>query len=135
MRMKGFCQGSRQHVSCQRQGSVSTRASKDSLCSRTGGDVPSRGFQDDQHGRGPPEVEQSLASGGNGLVVAGARAEEIAQFIVSPAEPSRRSRALEAPHGPVSAFYAAVVLLQPVIQVGTGPVPHTLASVVRMARG
>ena len=38
-------------------------------------------------GRGPPEVEQSLAVGGYVLVVAGAEAEEVAQFIVSPAEP------------------------------------------------
>src|SRR5215213_6269270 len=45
-------------------------------------------------------------------------------------KPGRTGRpiwALEAPHGPVAAFDAAVVLLQPVVQVGTGPVPHTLA--------
>src|SRR4051794_26817281 len=53
-------------------GSVRARASKYSLCSRTGGNVPSRGFQDGQHGRGPPEVEQSPAIGGNMLMVAGA---------------------------------------------------------------
>src|SRR3954447_10227572 len=101
-------------------GSVSTRASKYSLCSRTCGDVSSCGLQDGQHGRGPPEVEQSLAVGGNVLVAAGLRAEEVAQFVVSATEPSCRSRALEAPHGPVAAFDAAVVLLQPVIQVGAG---------------
>src|SRR4051812_8095565 len=60
-------------------------------------------------------------------MVAGAGAEEVAQFIVSPAEPGGRSWALEAPHGPISAFDAAVILLQPVIQVGAGPVPHALA--------
>src|SRR4051794_39109154 len=60
------------------------------------------------------------------LVRAGARAEKVAEFIVSPAEPGGRSRALEAPHGPVAAFDAAVILLQPVVQVATGPVPHTL---------
>src|SRR5215212_8798903 len=109
---------------CRRPGSVRARASKYSLCFRTCGDVQSRGFQDGQHGRGPPEVEQSPAIGGNVLVVAGVRAEEVAEFIVSPAEPGGRSGAFEAPHGPVSAFDAAVVLLQPVIQVGTGPVPY-----------
>src|SRR3954447_11354114 len=69
-------------------GSVSTRASKYSLCSRTCGDVSSCGFQDGQHGRGPPEVEQSLAVGGNMLVMAGAEAEKVAEFIVSATEPS-----------------------------------------------
>src|SRR3954468_16668108 len=54
-------------------GSVSTRASKYSLCSRTCGDVSSCGLQDGQHGRGPPEVEQSLAVRGNMLVMAGVR--------------------------------------------------------------
>jgi len=61
------------------------------------------------------------------LMLARARAEKVAQFIVSATEPSGGSRTFEAPHGPVSAFDAAVILLQPVIQVGTGPVPHTLA--------
>src|SRR3954447_1576082 len=111
---------------CSR-GSVRARASKYSLCSRTCGNVPSRGFQDGQHRHGAAEEVESAAIGGNVLVVAGARAEKVAEFIVSPAEPGGRSRALEAPHGPVSAFDAAVILLQPVIQVATGPVPHTLA--------
>ncbi len=44
-------------------------------------------MQNGQHGRGPPEVKQSAAVGGNVLVMAGAEAEEVAQFIVSPAEP------------------------------------------------
>src|SRR4051812_17027051 len=35
--------------------------------------------------------------------------------------------ALEAPHGPVAAFDAAVILLQPIVQGGAGPVPHILA--------
>ena len=68
-------------------GSVRARASKYSLCSRTDDDVLSRSFQDGQHGRSPPEVEQSLAIGGYVLVGAGARAEDVAQFIVSATEP------------------------------------------------
>src|SRR3954468_23251564 len=108
-------------------GSVSTRASKYSLCSRTCGDVPSRGFQDGQHCHGPPEEEQSASVGGYVLVMAGAEAEKVAEFIVGPTEPGGRSGAFEAPHGPIAAFDAAVVLLQPVIQVGAGPVPHIFA--------
>src|SRR3954454_13723320 len=65
--------------------------------------------------------------GGNGLVVARARAEKVAEFIVSATEPSGGSGAFEAPHGSIAAFDAPVVLLQPVVQVGTGPVPHALA--------
>src|SRR4051794_35534532 len=41
-------------------------------------------------------------------------------------DPSRGSGAFEAPHGPVAAFDAAVVLLQPVIQVGVSAVPHSV---------
>jgi len=67
----GFCQGSRQ------QGSPGLEWA----------DPWSGGLQDGQHGHTPPEVEQSAAIGGNMLMVAGAEAEEVAQFIVSPAEP------------------------------------------------
>src|SRR5215204_386862 len=70
-------------------GSVRARASQYSLCSRTYGDIPSCGLQDGQHGRSPPEVEQSAAVGGNVLMVAGAEAEEVAQFIVGATEPGR----------------------------------------------
>src|SRR3954463_4083931 len=58
---------------------------------------------------------------------AGAGTEKVAQFIVSATEPGGRSGALEAPHGPVATLDAAVILLQPVVQVGAGPVPHALA--------
>src|SRR4051794_15747241 len=61
------------------------------------------------------------------LMVAGARAEEAAQFIVCATEPSGGSGAFEAPHWSVAPFDAAVVLLQPVIQVSTGSVPHAFA--------
>src|SRR3954447_17584408 len=70
-----------------RHGSVRARASKDTLCSRTCGDGPSRGFQDGQHRHGAAEELESAAIGGHVLMGAGARAEDVAQFIVSPAEP------------------------------------------------
>src|SRR4051794_22028529 len=100
-----------------REGLCLTCASKYSVCCRTCGDIRSGGRHDGPHGRGLPELEQSLAVGGHVLVMAGAEAEKVAQFIVSPAEPGGRSRAFEAPHGPVAAFDAAVILLQPVVQV------------------
>ncbi len=69
-------------------GSVRTRASKYRLCWDEA-NPGSCGLQDGQHGRSPPEVEQSASVGGNVLVMAGAEAEEVAQFIVSATEPGR----------------------------------------------
>src|SRR3954447_22314468 len=92
-----------------RGGSVRSRASQYRL-SWNEADPRSRGLQDGQHRHGPPEVEESAAIGGNVLMGVGARAEEVAQFIVSPAEPSGGSRTFEAPHGPVSAFDAPMIL-------------------------
>src|SRR3954453_1837501 len=62
------------------------------------------GLQDGQHRHTPPEGEERASVGGNMLVMAGARGEEVAQFIVRPAEPSGRSGAFEPPHGAVAAF-------------------------------
>jgi len=68
-------------------GSVRARASKRSLRFRMGGCVSLRGFQDAQHGRHATEKLQSAATGGNVLVMAGARAKKVAEFVVGPAEP------------------------------------------------
>jgi hypothetical protein len=68
-----------------------------------------------------------VAIGGNVLVRAGTETEEVSELVVTSAEPGGRSRALEAPHRPVPAFDAPVVLLQPIIQVAAGPVPHPFA--------
>src|SRR4051794_7817134 len=103
-------------------GSVRARARKYCL-SWDEANPGSCGLQDGQHGRGPPEVEESAAIGGNVLVMARARAEDVAEFIVGATEPSGGSGAFEAPRGSIATFDAAVILLQPVIQVGTGPVP------------
>jgi hypothetical protein len=56
-----------------------------------------------------------VAIGENVLVRAGAETKEVSEFIVTSAEPGGRSRALKAPHGPVSAFDAPVVLLDGLI--------------------
>ena len=69
-------------------GSVRARASKYNLCSQTGGDVPSRGFHDGQHGHGAAEELESAAIGGHMLMVTEAGAEEVAQFVVSATEPA-----------------------------------------------
>ena len=61
------------------------------------------------------------------LMMAGATAQEAAPFIVCATEPSGGSGAFEALHWSVARFDAAVVLLQPVIQVSTGSVPHAFA--------
>ena len=67
-------------------GSVRARANKYRPCWNEA-DPWSRGLQDGQHGRGPPEEEQSASVGGHVLVMAGAEADEVAQFIVGLAEP------------------------------------------------
>src|SRR3954469_12130052 len=69
-------------------GSGRARASKYNLCSRTGGNVLSRSFQDGQHGHAAAEKLESAAIGGNVLMMAGAEAKEVAQFIVCATEPS-----------------------------------------------
>ena len=68
-----------------------------------------------------------MATGGDVLVRAGAGAEEVSELVVASAEPGGRSGALGAPHGPVPAFDAPVVLRQPVVQVAARPVPHPFA--------
>src|SRR3954453_6988002 len=66
-----FCQGSRQKVSPEWDEAHSG----------------SCGLQDGQHRHSPPEKEESAAIGGNVLVVAGAEAEKVAQFVVGATEP------------------------------------------------
>jgi hypothetical protein len=73
------------------RGSVRARASKYRL-SWDEANPGSCGLQDGQHGRGPRRWSSLRRVGGNVLMVAGARAEEVAQFIVSAAEPGGRSR-------------------------------------------
>ena len=73
-------------------------------------------LQDGKDGRGPAKEERSAAGGGDVLVAAGTGAEEVAELVVAATEPGGRPGALEAAHGPASAFQAPVVLFQPVIQ-------------------
>ena len=56
--------------------------------SRRRGDGRLCGPEDTQHGHGPAEEEeQSAVVGGDMLVVAGAEAEEVAELVVTSAEP------------------------------------------------
>ena len=79
------------------------------------GELRLRGLHDRKRSRGATEVEQATAVGGDVLVVASVRAEEVAEFVVAATEPLRRGEALEAPHPSRAPFHAAVVLLEPVI--------------------
>ena len=66
---------------------------------------------------------EATSDGGNGLVVATAATKKIAQFAVLSAEATSGLIGFEAPHTSDPPLDAAVVLLEPVIQIGTGPVP------------
>src|SRR5687767_2044355 len=63
-------------------GSVRARASKYRLCFRTGDDVRSCGFQHAQHRHSAAEELEAAPIGGNRLVMAGAEAEKVAEFVV-----------------------------------------------------
>lgn len=114
-------------VQARRFGFVSSRAGR--FRSVAGRAAPlraaSRGFKDGQHGHSPSEVKQTAAEeGGNVLVVAGLNAEKVAELVITATEPSRRAGTLKPKHGPVLAFQAAVVPLQPIVKVAARPVPH-----------
>src|SRR3954451_8113273 len=81
-----------------------------------------RGLEDGERGSGTPEVEQATAAGGDGLVVVGRVAEDVAEFVVAAAEALCRGEALEAPHTSRAALHAPVVLLQPIVLECAGPV-------------
>ena len=59
------------------------------------------------------------------LALAGAK--DVTQLVVALAEPASGAWTLEPTHRPVAAFDAAMVLLQTIIQVAAGTVPHRLA--------
>jgi hypothetical protein len=86
----GFVEGLCAPFYAARRGSVSSRASQYRSCSRTRCTAAAlRGLQDAQRGHGAAEEEHSAAEGGDVLVAAGARAEEVAQLIVPSTEPRR----------------------------------------------
>src|ERR687885_168138 len=81
-----------------------------------------RGLEHCERSAGTTEVEQATTIGGDMLVVAGAGAEEVAELVIASAEPLRRDEALEAAHASCAPFHAPMILPQPVVFVGAGPV-------------
>src|SRR5271156_741427 len=72
-------------------------------------------------------LEQTAATGGDRLVVAGGETAEVAKLVVASTEPCGRIEALEAAHTSDATFDAAVILLKAIVQVGAGPVLHAPA--------
>src|SRR5829696_9747801 len=66
-------------------------------------------------------MKQAMAVGGDVLIVAGAGAEEVAEFVVAPTEALGGGEALEAAHTSDAAFDAAMILFQAIVFVATGP--------------
>ena len=60
------------------------------------------------------------------FALAGTDSQEIPEFIEPAAEASSRPGVLEAAHGSVSVLDSTVILFEPVVQVGIGPVPDRL---------
>ena len=81
-----------------------------------------RRFEKSERAGGTTEVKQATAAGGDILVVAGAGAEKVAQFVVASTKALRGCEALEAPHTSYAAFYAPMVLLDsPIANDKNGP--------------
>ena len=70
---------------------------------------------------------EAAEGGGNDLVVTASGAEEVAELAVLSTEVMGCLVALEASHTSDPALDAAMVLFQPVVQVGAVPVPDGLA--------
>src|SRR3954452_17838867 len=86
-----------------------------------------RRLENSEHTAGTTEVKQAAAAGGDVLVVAGARVEEVAELVVASTEALRGCEALEPAHTPRAPFHAPVVLLQSVVLVGACPVLNMAA--------
>jgi hypothetical protein len=67
------------------------------------------GIQNCERSCSTTEMQQTSAVGRDRLIVAGAGAEEVAEFIVATTEALRRNEALEAPHASCSAFHALMI--------------------------
>jgi hypothetical protein len=66
---------------------------------------------------------RATSDGGNGLVVAKAATKKITEFAVLSAEATGGLIGLEAPHTSDPPLDAAMVLLEPIVQVSARPVP------------
>ena len=85
------------------------------------------GLQDGEHSGCTAEMENAALVGGDMLVVTDARTEVVAEFVVTATEAFRRSEALEPAHTSDVAFYAPVILFEPIVSVSAGAVGDPLA--------
>jgi hypothetical protein len=79
-------------------------------------------------------MKQATTAGGGRLVVAAAKTEEVAEFVLAATEALGRDDALEPAHPSGASFDATGILLKSVILVRAGPV-HDPPGVERIARG
>src|ERR1700743_2938092 len=70
---------------------------------------------------------QPVVIGGNMLVAIGPRSEVVAEFVVASTKPGSGLAALEPSHWLVSALDAAMILLNPVVEIAAGPMARTVA--------
>ncbi|WP_424138086.1 hypothetical protein, partial [Roseomonas chloroacetimidivorans] len=92
-------------------------------CTRRLADAASlRCGENGERGCGATEMKHAAAVGGDMLVVAAARAEVVAKFIVAATEALCRDEALEPAHTSDPALDAPVILFEPVVPVDAGAV-------------
>jgi hypothetical protein len=97
----------------------------------------SSGFEDAEGDRYPAHVAIALGRGGHVVAHLGSASKKGTEFVVGAAEASGCVGVHEPEHGSTSALDAAVVLLETVVEIAAGSVPHALAqlSSARIARG
>ena len=89
--------------------------------------VDLRSLQDCKHSDCATTMKQTAAVGGNRLAMAGADTEKGAELVIASTEPFGSPECFEAAHTSDPAFDAPVILLQPVVLVGAGPMSHLSA--------
>jgi hypothetical protein len=87
---------------------------------RIGGHVGSGGVKGGQYGRSITERAEPPVVGGNMVMGAEARTEEVTRFIEASTEPVSRSWALKSTHGLVATFDATLILLQSIVEAALG---------------
>src|SRR5580698_6051443 len=83
------------------------------------------GFQHTQNRCGTAKKMEPAAVGGDCLIGSGAGTEEVTQLVVGLAKSAGRSWALEPARWTIAAYDAAMISLQPVIQILAVAMSHT----------
>jgi hypothetical protein len=84
-------------------------------------------LQDGEYRGCAAEIEQTAAVGWDMLIVTGAKTEKSAEFVVASTDPIGRTACLEPWHPSDPTFNTPVILFQPVVLEGAGPVLHVAA--------